>query len=248
VAIMEKLLNEAIERYCNHFSKQIVRVNEISGEAQILFRKILFSSILDALSRSVYPHEENRNAFTLLVKNFGDWPDHNRVSLPHLEKLLKDNTDVAFEKLRKIACERLKSWQHPMNTISLDCDPILEEIAEHWPEGRKLIIGNKKISLDWLTHLQLLYSHRNFLFHEFRTPGYGFEFEPDDEPYYHELSTFADEKSRGVDSIELVYPVKFLENLCTNVLGGLKTHLQENKINPYNSYTFGSYWIEQLNL
>lgn len=240
---METLLNEAINRYCNHFSKQIVRVNEVSGESEELFRKILFCSILDALSRSVFPHKEKRKNFTLLVQKYGDWPEHNRVSLPHLEALLKDNTDTAFEKLREITTTRLKGWKHPMNTIALDRDPELDEIVEYWPKGRK------KDDIDRLTHLQLLYSYRCFLVHEFRTPGYGVDaFDPDaDKPYYHELDTHSDEKSMWIESIELVYPVKFFENLCKNVLRGLKKHLQEKKKNPYKSYIFGSYWIEPLN-
>ena len=129
---METLLNENIDRYCNHFSRQIVRVNEVSDEEGGLFRKILLSSILDAMSRSVCPPGGNRKGFTFLVKNFGDWPDHNRVSLPHLEKLLKDNTDTAFKKLREITATRLKEWKHPMNTIPLDRDPVLDEIVGYW--------------------------------------------------------------------------------------------------------------------
>jgi hypothetical protein len=69
----------------------------------------------------------------------------------------------------------------------------------------------------------------------------------DDEPFYHDMSTIADDGEPDLETIGLVYPVKFFEQLCITVLDGLKAYLKENQLNPYDSYRFGSYWIEGLN-
>lgn len=244
---MKGQLDEAISRYCTHFSSQIARVNAVSGESGDLFKKILFCSVLDALSRSIYPRKEPRDRFTSLVRRFGRWSHQDRVSLPHLGRLLELTPDPVFEKLRKFTFERLAQWKAPWNAITLDQDPAFTEIAKHWPKGEEYKAPMEKIRLESLTHLQLLYSHRNSLVHELRTPGYGIEMDGDNEPFYHDMSTFAVDGEPDLETIELVYPVKFFEQLCITVLDGLKIYFMENQLNPYDSYKFGSYWIEGLN-
>ena len=244
---MKNQLDEAIDRYCNFFTKQVDRVNAVSGESADLFKKILFCSVLDALSRSIYPRKKPWDRFTSLVKKFSKWSHQDRVSLPHLGRLLELTPDPAFENLRKFTLEKLAQWKAPWNTITLDQDPLFSEIVKHWPKGEEFKAPLGNIRLESLMHLHLLYSHRNSLFHELRTPGYGIEMDDDNEPFYHDMSTIADNGEPDLETIELVYPVKFFEQLCITVLGGLKVHLKENQLNPYDSYKFGSYWIEGLN-
>ncbi len=243
---MDEQLNEAIDRYCRHFSKQINMVNAVSGESADLFKKILFCSVLDALSRSIYPQKAPRDRFTSLVKRFGRWSHHDRVSLPHLARLLQLIPDPSFEKLRKISLERLASWLPLWNDVKLDQDPKYDEFSKYWPKSDENRMPIQKICLASLTHIQLLYSHRNSLVHELRTPGNGIEMGTD-EPFYHDMSTFSHAGEPPLETIELVYPVKFFEHLCNTVLDELKQYLGENHLNPFNSYRFGSYWIEELN-
>jgi len=245
---MQEQLDEPIERYCKYFSKQIDLVNAVSGEASDLFRKILFCSILDALSRSIYPRKRPGDRFRSLVKRFGNWADHDRVSLPHLARLLQLIPDPEFEKLRKFALDKLTKRQASWNNVKLDNDPQKNEVLKYWPKIDEYKKPLENINLESLTHIHLLYSHRNFLVHELRTPGYGVEEMNDDgEPFYHDLSTFSHIDAPPLETIELVYPVKFFEKLCLTVLNRLQVYLKENQLNPYDSSKFGSYWIEGLN-
>lgn len=244
---MKKDASEAATRYCAYFSTQIERISNLAGESSELFKKILFCSVLDALSRSIYPSKKPRERFTSLVRKFGRWPHKDRLSLPHLGRLLELIPDPDFDKIRQLTFEKLAQWEAPWGTIPLDQDPHYDEIAKYWPNGVELKEPFKMINLRSLTHLQLLYSHRNSLFHEFRVPGYGIEIDDDDEPYYHDLTTIVDNGEPDRVSLELVYPVRFFELLCLTVLEGLKECFEKNELNPNDSYRFGSYWMEDLN-
>lgn len=245
---MDEEVNKAINRYCAHFFRQIERVQEITGDSADLFKKILFSSVLDALSRSVFPKQKPRDRFTSLVRVFGEWPEHKRVSLPHLVRLLQKHPSVPCDELRAFTKTRLSEWNDPSNGIGLDQDPILDEVLIYVPKSddRKAIISEETVQK--LTHLQLLYSHRCVIFHELRTPGYGIDIGFDNKPYYHELHSVDDDGQLAEkETFEMVYPVRFFQNLCMVILTNLQSHLQHNKINPVRSYRFGSYWIEDLN-
>jgi hypothetical protein len=244
---MNDELDDAIGRYCSHFIEQIGRINAVSGESANLFKKILFCSVLDALSRSIYPRKEPRDRFTSIVRRFGKWAHQDRVSLPHLGRLLALTPDPEFENIRKFTFDKLEQWKAPWDKIKLDQDPIYNEVAKHWPKGEEYKKPMEKVRLESLTHLQLLYSHRNFLVHELRIPGYGIELMGDDEPFYHDLTTIADGGEPDLETIELVYPVNFFEKLCKIVLDELKVYFKENQLNPHDSYRYGSYWIEGLN-
>ncbi len=239
--------DQAINRYCEHFLKQIGQIQAFSGESAALFKKTLFCSLLDALSRSVHPRKEPRDRFTSLVRRFGRWSHQDRVSLPHLVRLLQLTPDPAFEKLRKFALQKLAQWRAPWDVISLDQDPLIDEVSKYWPRNEEYKMPIERVRLDSLTHLQLLYSHRNSLFHELRSPGYGMDFGEKDEPYYHDMSTVSSMNDPPIETSELVYPVKFFEQLCSTVLSEVKAYLTENQLNPYDYYKFGSYWIEGLN-
>jgi len=245
---MNKDKNEAIDRYCTYFSTQIERISNLDGDSSRLYKKILYCSVIDALSRSVCPKKKPRERFTTLVRDFGRWSSHDRVSLPHVARLLDIiPPDPTFANLREFTRQRLACWKAPWGTITLEQDPQYVDIATYWPDDVELEVPLKKITLKSLTHLQLLYSHRNSLFHELREPGYGIEMDDDDEPYYHDLKTVSDPNVPDLESMELVYPVRFFQQLCLTLLKGLRKHFQREGFDPYGSYRFGSYWMEDLN-
>jgi len=244
---MDEQVDEGINRYYEYFTGQITQIQSISGESSGLYKKILFCSFLDALSRSAYPRKRPGDRFTSLIRRFGQWTHQDRVSLPHLVRLLQLAPDPAFENLRKFALERITAWKAPWNGIKLDHDPHRDEIEKLWPSAKEHKIPIGGVSLLLLTHLQLLYSHRNFLVHEYRHPGHDFDMPGEDEPYYHDMETLDSENEPPIETIELVYPVKFFEKLSVTVLSGLKEYFKENHLNPFDYYKFGSYWIEELN-
>jgi len=244
---MNETVEEAVQRYSDHFMNQIEQIRAISGESADLFKKTLYCSVLDALSRSIFPRKRPRERFTSLVRRFGRWSYQDHVSLPHLIRVLQMCPDPAFEKLRMIANQKLGSWNAPWGSIRLDQDPTEDEISKLWPRRKEYQIPIEGVRLESLTHLQLLYSHRNSLVHELRILGYGMDIGDEPEPFYHDMSNISNSDEAPIETIELVYPVKFFEHLCTTVLTRLKEYFIKNNLNPYDYYRFGSYWIEKLN-
>lgn len=242
---MSEHIDEEISRYCCHFTKQIKLIKALSGESASLFQKALFCSLLDALSRSAITCKNNKERFTYLVEEFGQWSNQDRVSLPHLARVLQIAPDPAFSELREYSTDKLSAWKATWGSIKLDQDPKLDEVLKHCPNKDPSAEING-VQIKFLTHLHLLYSHRNSLIHELRSPGKGMESEEEHEPFYHDLSTITSFSEPSIETIELVYPVLFFEQMCTTVLTGLKEYLKANELNPFDCYDFGSYWLDKL--
>ena len=248
-------LKSAVDKFVAHFSQELDQVEAISGPSARTFRKALAVSLLDALSISTSsprqsPRQYNRERFTNFVRTFSDWPDGKRVSLPHLVQLLRRNPDPAFEVVRRKATDMLTSWT-PMHgtVVSIAEDPLPSVFETDWPRKPDMRAPLEGVTLERLTHYDLFYAYRNGLVHELRQPGYGFGSGHYDFPHYHELTTFSygDRDTPGTETIELVYPDVFILNLCRTAIVNLRDYLIRNKLNPYESYRFGTYWISELN-
>ena len=245
---MARDLTSSISAYIGHFSKKVERLRayELEEKDQI-FKKNILVSILDALSRTTSNSTaSNRERFTSIVKNFGEWQDHTRVSVPHLGHFLRFLRDPNFGSVRdRVHCTISKNLDGRL--VYLSEDPEFVEIQKLWPAPaeQKLVSG---LSLSSFTHINLLYEYRNSLIHELREPGYGMEFPEDrEEPYYHLMSTLDSDDTLKGESLELVYPVNFYFRLVECVLMNLEPYLRENRINPYSCYPFGSAWMGELN-
>ncbi len=93
------------------------------------------------------------------------------------------------------------------------------------------------------THLNLLYTYRNHLIHEFREPGRGMEMDPQDHtPSYHRMTHISSNGSDEKETWELVYPLGFFVTLAQSCLQKLNQHLIQNDLNPYSFYRFGTVW------
>lgn len=87
-------------------------------------------------------------------------------------------------------------------------------------------------------HVELLYSYRNHLVHEFREPGYDRGVLGDDvTPYYMGMIT-----KQGNGVWELAYPTNFFAWVTERALANLRTYLEVNHLDPYAFYRFGSPW------
>ncbi|MBN1842370.1 MAG: hypothetical protein JW883_08855, partial [Deltaproteobacteria bacterium] len=135
---------------------------------------------------------------------------------------------------------RLNQWPS-MEIIFLDRDGVLQEIKDRWPSASPNPLEN--ITLEYLQHINLFYSYRNSLVHDLKEPGYGMEFENDEEPFYQYTRQVEGESSTW----ELVYPVRFYEKICDSAIKNLREYYLNKRIDPYSCYTFGTYWIEGLN-
>jgi hypothetical protein len=250
---MSNHLPEDVERFIGYFKDQIEEVRVLNTKHAELYRRILYASILDTLAGTVLPRRPNRDRFVYFVRRFCQWPDGERVSLPHLVQLIKRNPDPAFEKLREWALSAYRGLPvHGESLMPISHDPAFNEVQSKWPSSREHRTPLEGVDLVSLQHIELLYAYRNTLVHEFRTPGYGMEFANDENPFYHHMSHIEDDSPNEDDRLlrgtaELVYPWRFLHGLCDTALQQLKTYLLTNELNPYDARVFGTYWIRELN-
>jgi len=162
--------------------------------------------------------------------------------------LLKKAPDPAFERLRLFAVDSFTQWQvHNGMLTPISADPDIEDIKRLWPGGQEYKFPLEDISLESLQHSNLFYTLRNSLVHELRPLGHGMDFDRQSTPYYHRLSQVGDTLNDVLLSIELVYPSQFLNALCTQCLDAFQLYFSSNSLDPYDYYTFGTYWIEELN-
>jgi len=87
----------------------------------------------------------------------------------------------------------------------------------------------------------LLYTYRNSLLHEFRAPGYGFDFPEEENPFYQNMSHLSGQEGREF-SWQLSFPISFLRRLCFSSIWGLWVLLTKEGRDPYPAYQFGSRW------
>jgi hypothetical protein len=238
-----------IDRFTEHFRKQVAEIQKLTTEHQELYRKILYVSVLDTLAGSVLPKRSNRERFTYFLQRFCDWTDGNRVSLPHLMQLLKKNPDPAFQKLREWTITKYKSLPAFLTGHSdISDDPQFDDVKRMWPTSADHRTPIEGVDLNALTHFQLLYVYRNMLVHEFRAPGYGMEFgEDDDKPFYHSMGSMGATGAIVGTTVELVYPQRFLHRLCNTGLTRIREYFIANELDPTDSFVFGTYWIRELN-
>lgn len=240
-AAMSDLL-DSIEQFLGYFAARLEDIARAQiGEKTNQFRKTLYVSLLDSLARTVsYPQQGNRDRFVSLIKNFADWREAERISVPHLAGLLSKLRSPEFCQLRAHALSELERW--PQSTIvSLDRDLTFDDVKRKWPS--QIAKPLEGLRLESVQHLHLFYAYRNSLVHDFREPGRGMEIRADGDPYYHSLECVDD----GDITWELVYPVGFYHQVCETVLKNLKPYYEKNRIDPYACFTFGTFWIEELN-
>jgi len=163
-----------------YFASQIDIISKLqnshSTKANEFLQEILFATILDSMSRTVFPNKGNRDRFVEFLKKFSAWKEGNHISLPHLVQLLKKAPDPSFEKLRRYANLQIDKWGSS-EIILLNRDPSFEEIRKLWPSNNEHRFALGKVELESLQHWHLAYTYRNGLVHEFRTPGRGPESE-----------------------------------------------------------------------
>lgn len=247
--IMLKNYKEDIDRFTEYFEEEIKRVTKIiiEGEdppAAKLHKKLIFAAIIDSLSKCIFPKKGNRDRFISFLVEFSEWQDHDRISLPHLFRLLKRNPEPAFSKLRNFTTTKINEWGEG-ELVELSRDPKISDIKRLWPDEKDYKKPLEGVSIESLQHSHLLYSYRNALVHEFRPLGYGMELKNDDIPIYISMSHIDGQEEK--ETWELIYPCGFFEIIIKASLLNMKNYLLNNNINPYASYTFGSYWIEELN-
>lgn len=239
--------SEQIENFDNYLKSKLASIDEISGDNNVLFKKILYVSFLDALSSCIYPGGRNRERFVAMLDRFSKWEDRDRVSLPHLGKFVHISSDPLFEQARRYVIPKLKEWkEHSSHVISISDDPKFEEIQNiSWKVNKETDI---KISLADFKHIQLLYQLRNALVHQFQSRGDEIGKQRQlDHPFYQVVQMLDQTSKLKPLRIELVYPTQFLKGLSEETLKNVVGYLNDGNINPFPHYYAGDYWVRELN-
>lgn len=239
-----KELKESIDRFLGFFRDQLKLIQETDfKQYNSLYRKLFYVGLIDTLSKTTcHPKKGNRDRITTFVNHFCDWPFANKISLPHLVRLLGKVPDPEFSDLRQYSFGLFDKWEEG-HFITLDRDPDFDEIKKRWPKQISQPLEN--VQIEFLLHVNLFYRYRNSLVHELRKPGYGMEFKVNNEPFYHSMSHI--ETDTETKTWELVYPLGFYAGMCEKAINNLEEYYHRERIDPYSHYTFGTYWIDELN-
>jgi hypothetical protein len=153
---------------------------------------------------------------------------------------LTHSADPEFSQLREYAFKLFDEWGEG-KIITLDKDPDFKDVKNLRPKDIPKPLAD--IQIEFLQHSSLFYRYRNSLVHELREPCYGMEFKVDNEPFYHSMSHI----ETDTETWELVYPLGFYNHICETAISNLEQYYLKERIDPYNCYTSGTYWIEELN-
>lgn len=218
-----------INQYCQYFQEQLEAISSIDRH---MHQKILIVSILDTWARVRVPKlDGNRKRFTCLIRERTGWSDHNRVSMPLLNLSLESFSKSKAERLKREVQSKLINFKYGHITNMNEVDPVISDIIDfaETDDERKLVEDTE--------HVNLLYTYRNHLVHEFNEPGHGFSITNNFSPYYHGMGTLD-----GNNSIELVYPQAFFMKIAKDTLANLEIYLKANSLDPYAFYEFGTFW------
>ncbi len=235
------MLNELQERIDNltyYFLRQVDEIEAVNGpspQGKALFQKILFAILLDTLSIAANPalFDKNKERFRTFINSCSAWQDRNRVSSPQLALDLEQRKLTDGPLYRSLS-STLKEWPQDV-PLRPDVDPTIDQIAA-LNYSNEEITAAKDNRYDFL-----LYAYRNTLLHEFREPGYGFNFPEEENVFYHSM-THASGQEGVPYSYQLSFPVSFFRRLCLSSIWGLYTLLTKERRDPSDAYPFGSLW------
>lgn len=225
-------LNDDIDLFFGHFEQLHQSIESCDLRyANEISKPILLCSILDSISRCIYPKLGHREKFTYFVDDFSQWKYVDKISVVQLYYFIKDETDIKYEPLKSYVINKVEKM-----TVGKLYEP---EFDEYLNQLKYLKVVENEIRK--FSYSNLLYKYRNYVVHEFRTPGKGSDFAQKDEIYYHHFGHFGESKNEK--TWELVFPVKFLIKLVSESIDNLKYYCKQNKINPYDNFSFDTIWI-----
>lgn len=238
---MKQYDKHSVTRFIGHFTERKNDISSIVCNSPEILQKILYFTIIDALSKSAFPNiNHNKDRFVKTLISFSEWHDGEKISLPFLYNDIFDSTNNNIEHLIKDIGSELIKW--PVQTtaqIELSSDSHIHSLLSLIQYNNEKDKLSFKEMIKKFSHYNLLWEYRNCLVHEFRQPGYGYELEGDNFPFYQGVL--------GTDEICLCYPVKFIATLIERILKNLENHFINNQINPYNSFEYGAFWNKKRN-
>ncbi len=251
---------EQVRRFERHYAGHIECVaTDLPSDDDALYSRIILTTLLDTLSSYAFEDKQVGARFVAFVSQFSGWEHAEHVSLFHLSRALEVHQQPEFSNLKLWAESELEAAlpAEPEPSLiahtsvrekRLAVDPTLETVLTEWPKNQGTPLNLGGFQAKHFTHAQLLYQYRNHLVHEFRVPGYGWEVDRTVEPFYQkQVTKLAADLKPLAERWELVYPLKFLLELCRTSLARLSKALLEEGRRPFSGRLEGSYWIRSLN-
>ncbi len=254
-------INQQIARFCSHFSSHVETAErDVArlGEDNIYSRMIICTA-LDTLAKVSYPTVRGvGKRFLQMVRTEARWQDADRVSLLHLVRALQAEPSAFAAVLRWGRSELSSLLPEPdpklamhltEGEVSISGDPLLQDAEAHWPRGSsgKPVKTSDGFLAEDLTHARLLYKYRNRLVHEMLVPGRGWDMGRLETPHYQIMATARPTLAALEKRWELVYPLAFLAETCRAAIDSLRTKLETEGRDPFETFTWGTYWIDTLN-
>ena len=205
-------IDEEINRFSEYFRDQI-RFIENSNDS--LYTRILWVTLLDALSQAAHPSlgRKNHQRIVKFLEYPANWDIRDRCSLPQV-KLNLEHRKLTHGKLYAFTELELSKW-----SIGSTYEP------EHEPEISTLTglayCDCERGVINLCRYKELFYSYRNWLVHGFKVPGYGMDLTSNrKKAYYHSLD------SRGKITWELVFPPLLFQRLVSTGFDELQKQLR----------------------
>ncbi|EHT4943417.1 hypothetical protein VV99796_03211 [Vibrio vulnificus] len=256
-------LEQKLERFRRYYFHLIeVAESDVNLDDQKVHSKILCCSILDAISKSIFPEiKSNCQRFIYLVRQCKSWPDSEKVSVLHLLRLLEINPSLSFEeqRLKKQVLLKYSRMFEPTNSLNnsefpISSDMDVSELLELWPRQNSEYVKVGGVKPYQLKHEYMLWLYRNALVHEYRSPGNGVDLDlgqyAAEHPFYQQVTTvdsFGENQLQFTSRWELVYPSRFFLNLCKNAVEVACEFNCERGTSPFNGYSRGTYWLPDFN-
>jgi hypothetical protein len=159
----------------------------------------------------------------------GSWPEASWVSAPVLLKRLRGGADTPLVlELEKRAASHSTDSGGSYELADFDA-PKSVFLALAQPDQEGSVV-------EGATHINLLWSFRNFLIHEYREPGYAMEAfgEESSNPCYHGYLEDPD--------WHLLYPVGFFIALLQRILESLEAHYVRRGSSPFEKVYDTTAW------
>ena len=241
---MSRPLVEDIESYVYRMKSIKDSILSLTGEDLIdNHKKTLLFSLLDTMSLGVYGNGIGGNAkrFEAFVLEFCGWENAESISLQQMALLLDRIGETQFIKLRKYTFNELSKYPNAQPVL-FSFDPSAEEV-QSFLANEKLF---KKVNLNDLKHVNLLWRYRNTLVHEARSIGADQLFDLEKEPHYIHYYKLG----RNENGVELMqgewqihYPLTFFIDLVDTAISNIPSYLTQHEINPFMNYKFEPLWI-----
>jgi hypothetical protein len=247
-----KRIEEHINNYIFWQNTKLSDIKDIKIEDrkhhEEIFKKTLIFPLIDSMSKVYSKKNGNKDCFIDLVDNLSDWDERNKISLVHLYQFLKKINNHELVDIETI-CDEKYAKLVKGHIYNYEIDIEKDTIKNLWP---KVTDGNfktyqipnqkTKFTFENFTHLRLLYTYRNYCIHEFRSAGTDLPISRSGLPNYINMS------HNGTDEWTLSYPVAVFIRITESIITNLKKYLLANDIDPYESFEFSRYWIEEIDI